>query len=116
MSQIQVLTSKITQVCQDIHDIKLRQLLVTQSDREPNVITNNILTNHNDHKDTWGSSRSKPETPDKHEGCGVDGNCQEVGLVAFMFFFELLFPYVSSQFPSMFPLLTYSQIILFLIC
>ena len=30
--------------------------------------------------------------------------CQEIGLVAFMFFFELLFPYVFLQFPSMFPL------------
>ena len=29
MSRIQILTSKITQVCQDIHDIKLRQLLIT---------------------------------------------------------------------------------------
>ena len=35
--------------------------------------------------------------------------CQEIGLVAFMFFFELLFFLCSSQFPSMFPLLTYSQ-------
>ena len=35
--------------------------------------------------------------------------CQEIGLVAFMFFFELLFSYVSSQFPSMFSLLTYSD-------
>ena len=30
--------------------------------------------------------------------------CQEIGLVAIMFFFELLFSYVSSQFPSMFSL------------
>ena len=35
--------------------------------------------------------------------------CQEIELVAFMFFFELLFSYVSSQFPSMFSLPTYSQ-------
>ena len=28
---------------------------------------------------------------------GVDQMCQEIGLVAFMFFFELLFPYVSSS-------------------
>ena len=35
--------------------------------------------------------------------------CQEIGLVAIMFFFELLFSYVFLQFPSMFPLLTYSQ-------
>src|ERR1700743_3576773 len=39
----------------------------------------------------------------------TSGDCQEIGLVAFMFFFELLFSYVSPQFPSMFPLLTYSQ-------
>ena len=38
---------------------------------------------------------------------------RKIGLVAFMFFFELLFSYVSSQFPSMFPLLTYSQSFLF---
>ena len=35
--------------------------------------------------------------------------CQEIGLVAFMFFFELLFFYASLKFPSMFPLLTYSH-------
>ena len=35
--------------------------------------------------------------------------CQEIGLVALMFFFELLFSYVLSQFPSMFPLLIYSH-------
>ena len=46
----------------------------------------------------------------------VDRRCQEIGLVAFMFFFELLFSYVSSQFPSMFPLLTYSQSFIPLIC
>ena len=33
---------------------------------------------------------------------GGAGECQEIGLVAIMFFFELLFSYVSSQFPSMF--------------
>ena len=38
-----------------------------------------------------------------------EAGCQEIGLVAFMFFFELLFSYVSLQFPSMFLLLTYSQ-------
>ena len=43
------------------------------------------------------------EDSDKEEG-----TCQEIGLVAFMFFFELLFSICSSQFPSMFPLLTYS--------
>ena len=42
--------------------------------------------------------------------------CQEIGLVAFMFFFELLFSYVSSPFPSMFPLTNLFSIILFLIC
>ena len=45
MSRIRILTSKITQVCQDIHDIKLRRLLLTRSDNEPNDITNPILTN-----------------------------------------------------------------------
>ena len=44
------------------------------------------------------------------------GLCQEIGLVAIMFFFELLFSYASSQFPSMFSLLTYSQSFFFLIC
>ena len=38
-----------------------------------------------------------------------DCHCQEIGLVAFMFLFELLFSYISLQFPSMFLLLTYSQ-------
>ena len=58
------------------------------------------------------------ETGERGGGLGVAGlcpaqgrgmGCQEIGLVTFMFFFELLFSYVSSQFPSMFPLLTYSQ-------
>ena len=39
----------------------------------------------------------------------IRGCCQEIGLVAFMFFFELLFSYVSWQFPSIFSLLSYSQ-------
>ena len=39
----------------------------------------------------------------------VGRDCQEIGLVAIMFFFELLFFLCSSQFPSIFPLLTYSQ-------
>ena len=68
LSQIRTLTSKITQVCQDICDIKLRRLLITQSEKEPNVITNSILTNQSDHKDTWGSDRSRPGTLDIHEG------------------------------------------------
>ena len=36
-------------------------------------------------------------------------DCQEIGLVTIMFFFELVFSYVPLQFPSMFLLLTYSQ-------
>ena len=67
MSRTQILTSKITQVCQDIHDIKLRQLLITQLDKEPNDITSRILTNQSDRKNTWGSNRSKPDPPDTHE-------------------------------------------------
>ena len=35
--------------------------------------------------------------------------CQEIGLVTFMFFFELLLSYVSLQFSSMFFSLTYFQ-------
>ena len=73
VSQIRILTSKITQVCQDIHDIKLRRLLITCSDEEPNGITNNILTNRSDHKDTWGSDKSRPDPPDIHEDCAGGG-------------------------------------------
>ena len=72
LSRIQTLTSKITQVCQDICDIKLRRLLITRSEEEPIVITNNILTNWNDHKDTLGSNRSRPGTLDIHEGHAED--------------------------------------------
>ena len=64
VSQIQTLTSKITQVCQDIYDIKLRELLITCSDKKPDDITTNILTNQSDCKDTWGSSRNRPGTLD----------------------------------------------------
>ena len=74
LSQIQVLTSKITQVCQDIHDIKLRWLLITQLDGESNDITTCVQTNQSDHKNTWGLNRSRPETLDIHEGCAEDGN------------------------------------------
>ena len=73
VSQIQLLTSKITQVCQDIHYIKLRQLLVTRSDKEPDGITNYMLTNQSDHMDTWGSNKSRPGTLNKHEGHAEDG-------------------------------------------
>ena len=73
VSQIQILTSKITQVCQDICDIKFRQLLITQSGKKPDYITTNILTNQSGCKDTWGSNRSRPETPDIHEGHTEDG-------------------------------------------
>ena len=65
---------KITQVCHDICDIKLRQLLITQSKEEPNVITNIILTNQSDCKDILGSNRNRPGTPDIHEGCAADGS------------------------------------------
>ena len=74
LSRIQTLTSKITQVCQDIRDIKLRRLLITQSDNEPSVITNNILTNQNDHKNILGSGRSTPDPPDTHEDHAEGGN------------------------------------------
>ena len=67
VSRIRILTSKITQVCQDIRDIKFRRLLITQLDQEPNDITRHILTNQSDHKNTWGSGRSKPDPPDIHE-------------------------------------------------
>ena len=39
----------------------------------------------------------------------MEESCQEIGLVAIMFFFELLFSYVSLAISSMFLLLTYSQ-------
>ena len=42
--------------------------------------------------------------------------CQEIGLVAFMFFFELLFSYVSSSISFYVPLTNLFSIILFLIC
>ena len=42
--------------------------------------------------------------------------CQEIGLVTFMFFFELLFFMFLHNFLLCFPLLTYSQSFLFLIC
>ena len=40
--------------------------------------------------------------------------CQEIGLVTIMFFFELLFSYVLLQFPSMFLLANLFSIIHFL--
>ena len=72
LSQIQILTSMITQVCQDICDIKLRQLSVTWSNKGTNDITNNILTNQNDHKNIWGLNRNRLGTLDKHEGHAED--------------------------------------------
>ena len=67
MSRIRILMSKITQVCHDIRDIKLRRLLITRSDNKLNNITNHILTNQNDCKNTLGSNRSRPDPPDTHE-------------------------------------------------
>ena len=61
-------------MCQDICDIKLRRLLITRSNEESNDITNSILTNQNDHKNTWGSNRSRPDPPDIHEDRAGDGN------------------------------------------
>ena len=69
MSRIRILTSKITQVCQDIRDIKLRRLLITRSEQELNDITNCILTNQSDHKNTWGSGRNTLDLLDTHEDC-----------------------------------------------
>ena len=74
MSQIQILTSKITQVCQDIRDIKLRRLLITQLDKEPNDISNCILTSQSDCKNTWGSGRNRPDPLDTREDHAEDGN------------------------------------------
>ena len=74
LSRIGILTSKITQVCQDIRDINLRRLLITQSDNKSDDITDRILTNQNDRKNTLGSDRSKPAPPDTHEGHAEDGN------------------------------------------
>ena len=68
VSRIRKLTSKITQVCQDIRDIKLRRLLITRLDSKSNDITNCILTNQNDCKNTLDSSRSRPDPPYTHEG------------------------------------------------
>ena len=74
LSQIQILTSKISQVCRDIRDIKLRRLLVTRSNDKPNDITKHVLTNQNDHKNTLGSSRSRPDPLDTHEDQAEGGN------------------------------------------
>ena len=74
MSRIRILTSKITQVCQDIHDIKLRRLLITQLDKESDIITDHILTNQSDCKNTWGSGRSRPDPPGTHEDRAEGGN------------------------------------------
>ena len=76
LSQTQIFTSKITQVCQDICDMKLRCLLITQSDKQMDDTTTSILTNQSDHKNTLGSSRSRPGTLDIHEDHAEDGiNC-----------------------------------------
>ena len=72
MSRIRILTSKISQVCQDIRDIKLRRLLITRSDEEPTDISNSILTNQNDRKNTSDSDRSKPDPRDTHEDRAED--------------------------------------------
>ena len=45
-----------------------------------------------------------------------DRYCQEIGLVAFMFFFELLFSYVSSSISFYVFLTNLFSIIPFLIC
>ena len=46
----------------------------------------------------------------------ADEECQEIALVAFMFFFELLFPYVPLTISFYVSLTNSFLIILFLIC
>ena len=48
--------------------------------------------------------------------CGTAPRCQEIGLVALMFFFELLFPYVSLAISFYVSFTNLFSIILFLIC
>ena len=43
-------------------------------DKEPSDITNGILANQNDCKNTWGSDKSRPDPPDTHEGRAEDDN------------------------------------------
>ena len=43
-------------------------------DDESNDITNSILTNRDDCKNTWGSGRSRPDPPDTHEDRAEDDN------------------------------------------
>ena len=50
------------------------------------------------------------------EECFEEAGCQEIGLVAFMFFFELFIFLCCSQFPSMFSFANLFSIIPFLIC
>ena len=54
-----------TQVCKDIHDMKLRQLLVTQVHEQED----DNLFNQSDHKDTLCLNRNKSDPPDIHGAC-----------------------------------------------
>ena len=131
MSRIQLLTSKISHICQEIRDVKSRRKPQTniaiqnytntglvEEQTNPNYTrapdSNNFAKEGSDDEDGLGETYSfhskqchrAPNSPD----------CQEIGLVAFMFFFELLFSYVLRNSLLCFLLLTYSQSFFFLIC
>ena len=83
LSRIQLLTSKISHICQEIHDIKSAKKL--KSNSLPQTYTNTHLDEGwKDQMSIWEPNSSS-----------FDMECQEIGLVALMFFFELLFSYVS---------------------
>ena len=71
MSRISWHMCEIFEVSNCIHD---RWLLITQLDKEPNVITNHILTNQSDRKNTWDSGRSRPDPLDTRGDHAEGGN------------------------------------------
>ena len=81
-----------------------------KSDSLPQNYTNTSLDEgQKDQTNTWELNSSSSAMEGSDDGDDSGDTCQEIGLVTFMFFFELLFSYVSLQFSSMFPLLTYFQ-------
>ena len=120
LSRIQFLTSKISHSCQEIRDIKSvrkpksyslpENYTITCMDegqkgqrsiQEPNSNSSAMEDNNDgDGLDGTCSSHSKqchcePNNLDIPSHHAPSPPCQEIGLVAFMFFFELLFFYVS---------------------
>src|ERR1700743_919368 len=106
---MQFLISKISYICQEIHNIK--QSRKKQFNFTPIQEGQSIGT-----EEETISTGDLGTLTDHHTVETSSNNCQEIGLVGVMFFFELLFFYVSLAISLYVSFLNLFSIIYFLIC